>query len=620
MPVAVGRTMARLFPLAAAVFAGSVLAAPAGGPALDPEAGRWVRRTLARLTLDEKIGQLIVPAFDSTFLSADGEGFARLAAAVRDLHVGGFVVFGRRAVPVPAVLLNQGYSAALLGSPWDVASTLNRLQALSAVPLLASADFETGVAMRYEGATAFPRAMAFGAAGDDRLAFEAGRITAIEGRALGIHVNFAPVADVNSNPRNPVINTRSFGEDPTRVGALVDSYARGVAAGGMIATLKHFPGHGDTAVDSHLGLPVVEQSRDRLERVELLPFRQALADAGAVMIGHIEIPALDAGARSPATLSERAVTGLLRGEMGYDGLVVTDSMSMQAVASLMPPGEAAVRAIAAGNDLLLESPDDNAAFAAVKAAVERGAITRKRLDESVTRILTAKARLGLHRARTVDLDALPTVVGARGHAAVADEVSRRAITLARDDGERIPLAPSATASVLYLSVLDYPANWGIAGPGRTFVPELKKRWPLLTAVEVSDRSSPGELDLVRAMAARYDVIVAAVFVRASSGSGRMDLSDPVVRTLRAVARQATDRGVPLVTTFFGNPYAALAAPELPVVLFTYDLYDRAERSAVQAIAGEAAIGGRLPIALPGLFPLGHGLDRGQRANTAIQKF
>lgn len=588
---------------------------PSSPPALDKSARKWVEQTLKKMSVEEKIGQMIVPSFESRFISTDSETFESLLRLAREYHVGGFHVFGS-SEPAPAVLLNPSYSAITLGDPLSAASTLNRLQAAARIPLLNTADFETGAGMRVLGATTFPKAMAFGAAGDERLTFEAGRITAIESRALGIHVNFAPVVDVNNNARNPVINTRSFGEDPALVGRLASAFARGLQQGGMIATLKHFPGHGDTDVDSHLGLPLIKQPRERLDRIELPPYRSGLAaGAGAVMVGHIELPAIDPEPGVPATMSRKAVTGLLRGELGFGGLVYTDSMFMDAVSKMMPPGDAAVRVVKAGNDLVLDSRNDLAVFAGLKGAIERGEIDRSQVDGSVERILRAKAGLGLHRARTVDLEQVPTRVGGRPHEAVAQEISQRAVTLIKDDRNQVPIATPREAAVLYLSMLDHPSGWRIGAPSRTFIPELKKRWPNVTAVELSDRSSLSEIELVRAGAMRYDVILASVFVRASAYSGRMDLSSPLVRLLNDLARETSGRK-PFVVCMFGNPYVATFLPELPAVLLTYSFYDLPETAAVRALAGEAPITGKLPISLPGMFPLGHGLDRPARVTTA----
>jgi beta-N-acetylhexosaminidase len=569
------------------------------------DAQKWVQTTLRRMTIEEKVGQMLVSSFQSSFLSTDSKAFEDLARAVRDYHVGGFHVFGASEL-APNVLLNAGYGTVTLGQPLEAASILNRLQAISPVPLLNSADFETGAGFRLAGATNFPRMMAFGAARDEQLAFAAGRVAAEESRAIGVHVNFAPVVDVNNNPRNPVINTRSFGEDPELVGRLASAFVGGLAAGGMLATLKHFPGHGDTDTDSHLGLPIIKQPRDRLERLELPPFRAAIAaGAAAVMTGHIELPALDPSPNTPTTLSEPIVTGLLRKELGFEGLVYTDSMGMAGVTALYDPGEAAVRAVKAGNDVVLHSPDDGRAFAALCAAVRSGEIPGARVDASVARILRAKARLGLQRAKLVSLDAIADVVGTRANLAVAQQASERSVTLIKDERNDVPLKLARDAQVLYLSVLDYPGGWRIAAPSRTFIPELRQRWPNVTAVEISDRSTPAELDLVRAMAARFDAVIASVFVRSASGSGRLDLAPGPQRLLQDVARLKK----PFVTTFFGNPYVTTFVPELPAMLLTYDFYDRAEASAVRAIAGEIPIGGRLPIALPGVAAMGFGLER-----------
>jgi beta-N-acetylhexosaminidase len=600
-------THMRRIALAALLASLAVLTSAAQGT-LDREAQRWVDQTLKKLTDDQMVGQLIMPRFAATYTSSDTDIYENLQRFVREAHVGGIIAFGGEE-PVPQVLLNPTYGPTILGQPFALASMLNRLQSESAIPLLTAADFEWGVGMRIFGGTKFPRAMAFGAAGDEQLAFDAGRVTAGEGRALGVHVNFAPVADVNNNPRNPVINIRSFGEDPARVGTLAGAWTRGLQEGGMIATLKHFPGHGDTSVDSHLGLPLIEHPRERLEAIELAPFKAAIGTgAGAVMTAHIELPALDP-AKGPATLSQPVVTGLLREQLGFQGLIFTDSMLMDGVARLGSAGELAMRAVLAGNDMVLDPGDVLDAYRGVKSAVASGTISRERLEASVRRVLTAKARLGLHKQRLVDLDAIPQHVGGRAHAAVARQVSERAVTLLKDDRNSVPLKLPATASVLYLSVLDYPRGWRIAAPSRTLIPALRQRWPNLQSIEVSDATSPNELALVRAMAPRFDAIVAGIFVRAASSTNRLDLAPPVSNLLQDLARGSGRANQPFVAAFFGSPYVPLTVPDVPAMLLTYDFSDEAEESAVRAIAGEIPIGGKLPIVLPGLFPLGHGLTR-----------
>ena len=587
-------------------------AAPRDPFTLDRAAEQWVEQTRKTLTPDQKIGQLIIPSFESNFLSTDSETFDQLTRLVREYHVGGFHVFGASQL-APSVLLGAGYGTVILGQPFSAAFLINRLQSLSAVPLLNTADFETGVGFRIYGATSFPRQMAMGAIpGADglRLVRQQARITAIESRALGVQVNFAPVADVNNNARNPVINIRSYGEDPERVAALVGAYLAGARDGRMIATIKHFPGHGDTDVDSHLGLPVITFDRARLDAVELLPFRRGVEQgAEAVMAAHIVLPALDPAPSTPATFSRPILHDLLRTELGFGGLVYTDSMSMDAVAKMVAPGEGAVRALLAGADQVLHSPDPIAAFNGIKAAIASGRLSQAQIDASVERVLRAKASVGLHTHRAIDLDAVPALVGGRAHEAAAQEAFARAITLVKDDRRQVPLTVPRDAPILYLSILDYPSGWQIAAPSRTFIPELKKRWPNVTSIEVSDHTPMSELDLVRAAAPRYGAVVASVFVRSTSGSGRMDLGPELVRLLKDLARITEQANLPLVTTFFGNPYTASFIPELPATLLTYDFYDATERAAVSAIAGEAPIGGKLPITLSPQFKMGDGLDR-----------
>jgi beta-N-acetylhexosaminidase len=574
------------------VLAISVGAAVGAAPKPTPS---WTDRTLAAMTLEEKVGQLVMIRTDSTYLSTDSEEFDRLRRLVVDRHVGGVIVFGG-VDPMPGVLLNPTYGSTILGDPIDAASLLNRLQGLARLPLLTAGDFEFGVGMRIKGATPFPRAMAFGAAGDPALVEQAARITAAEMRAIGVHVNFAPDADVNNNPRNPVINTRSFGEDPARVAPMVAAAVRGLEQGGVLAVLKHFPGHGDTDVDTHLGLATVPHDRARLDAVELAPFRAGIAaGASGVMIAHLEVPAVEPEPGRPASLAAAVTTRLLRGDLGFRGLAMTDSMAMQAVTKMAGAGEAAVRAFEAGNDLVLDPPEPDAALDALLAAARSGRLPLDRIDTSARRVLAIKERLRLPTARTVDLARVPDVVGSRAHRAVAQAVADRAVTLAR--GSALQERPPGTAAILHLSVLDHPGNWRIAAPGRTLVPELRARWPKTTAVELSDRSTRSEIDLVRAMAPRFDAIVVAIYVRAASGSGRLDMSPDVAALLNDLARTSGER--PVVACLFGNPYVADALPQVGNLLLTYDFGDSAERAAVKAFAGEIPAAGAMPMTLGG---------------------
>ena len=603
--------MLRRLPLALLLACLSSTAVAAPPKAADKQAAAWVKKTLAKMTLDEKVGQLVVPGLNGVYTPVDSEASEKLERLVREGRVGGFHVFGGGEA-LPPALLNPVYGLAggraIKGDALAIATLLNRLQRASALPLLFTADFEGGAGYIVEGATRMPRAMALGATRDTALAERAGRVGASEGRALGVHVDYYPVVDVNVNPQNPVINIRSFGEDPELVARMATAYMRGIQQGGMLATAKHFPGHGDTATDTHLDLAVVEHSRARLDAVELVPFRAAIA-AGidAVMSSHIRLPALDPTEGRPATLSRPILTGLLREELGFEGIIFTDSMSMQAISKRFTPAEAAALAVAAGADVVLDSPDPEAALRGIKQAVERGEIAQDALDRSVERILRAKARLGLQRSRVVDVEAVPASVGGRAHEAVAVEIASRAITLLKDERGQVPLALPQKARVLLLSVVDSASGWREAAPGRVLIPELRKRLPGLTAVEVTDRTTASELDLLRAMAKGVDAIVAATFTRASDPNGKLGLSPGQQSLLEALARDDARR--PLVTVALGSPYVGELGAKLPAILLTYEIGDAPEAAAVRALCGEAPIGGRLPVSLPGLFPAGHGLDR-----------
>src|ERR1700674_842147 len=360
-------------------------AAPAksGVKKLTPAANAWVETTLRKMSVDEKIGQLLFTTYHGSFTATDTAAYRQIMHDVTDLHVGGFINITRGS-PL-GIVKSQAYPTAVLN---------NQLQAKSKLPLLVGADFERGTAMRLDEGTSFPTAMALAAAGNVKDAYTVGRITAREARAVGIHWIYAPVADVNNNPGNPIINTRSFGEDPARVAEFVAEFVRGVEENGGLATAKHFPGHGDTASDSHIDLPVIHADRERLEHLELVPFRAAIsAGVGSIMTGHLSIPALEPDANTPATLSSRILTGLLRDELHFQGLVVTDAMDMGGITVRYAPGDAAVRAFLAGADALLMPPVPDAAYEALLSAVYSGQISQERLDASVRRILEAKARL-----------------------------------------------------------------------------------------------------------------------------------------------------------------------------------------------------------------------------------
>ena len=409
--------------------------------AVVPPGASWAERTLAEMSLPEKVGQMMMPIVLGDFTPEGSAAHDRIVELIRHRDIGGVVVS--------------------VGSPADVAVKLNDLQRHAHRPLLVAADLETGAGFRLSGgvhsptniplggATDFPSLMALGATDRADLAYEMGRITAVEARAVGIHVPFAPVLDVNSNPENPVINVRSLGEDPQRVAELGTALVLGMQDHGTIATGKHFPGHGDAEADSHRELPVISASRARLDSVELVPFRRAIRSGmGGVMTAHIAVPTLSGGTQDPATLAADVLTGLLREEMGFEGLLFTDAMNMGAIDRRFRRGEAAVRAVEAGADVVLMPPDVGAAVDALVMAVSDGRISEERIDQSARRILAAKERLRLHEKRTVPVDDIYLNVGIPEHVAVAEEIARRSLTLLRNEGDLLPLLGTRSARVL----------------------------------------------------------------------------------------------------------------------------------------------------------------------------
>src|SRR5689334_18744009 len=366
---------------------------------LDRDGEKWAEKTLHKMSIEEKVGQLFMIWVRARFVNIDSPDYAQLRDTIQRDHIGSLAM----TVPVDGPFL-------IKSEPYEAAMLLNQLQRDSKLPLLIAADFERGVSMRLNGATDFPAAMAFGAAGKTELAEAFGRITAQESRAVGVHWNFFPDSDVNSNPANPIINTRSFGEDPQAVSEMVNAYIRGAHEGGMMTTIKHFPGHGDTATDSHLGVAKVTGDLARLQSIELVPFKKAIeAGADSVMVAHVSIPALEPDPNRVATTSPAIVNDLLKKQLGFKGIVVTDALDMAALTRLYANdvGRAAVEAFKAGNDWLIIPADMDASYRSMLAAVKSGEISSARLDESVLKILRAKASLGLHKARLADLDSLP---------------------------------------------------------------------------------------------------------------------------------------------------------------------------------------------------------------------
>lgn len=596
-----------------------------GPVALEGAGERWAQRTLKKLTLEEKIGQMMLVWTRAEFLNVKSAQYLHLRELMRKYHLGAFGLTVW--TDGPFLLRNQPYEAAIM---------INQLQRDSRLPLLIGADFERGLSMRLHGTTVFPHAMAFGADGSPADAEAFGRISGMEARAIGVEWNFFPDADVNSNPANPVINTRSFGEDPQQVGALAAAYIAGAHQAGMLTTAKHFPGHGDTATNSHLGLAEVSGDAQRLQTIELPPFQAAInAGVDAVMIGHMTVPALEPDMNKVATTSPAVVTGLLKNKMGFKGLVVTDALDMQALMRIYasapnPSGAAAVAAVKAGNDMVLLPLDVDGAYKGLLKAVRSGEIPEKQIDESVLKILRAKASVGLHKARLVDIDKLDQVVAQPENVAFGQRVSDTAVTLVRDNGQVLPLKREngGTAATVnpYLRVQETRDRVvaviftdDVRQPyGRVFERELRARVPDAHIFYVDRRIAAAVAPEILPAVAQAEVVLAPMFLGPMIGNDMTNSLTPVRGTsvlLQSMLQAAPARTVVIA---MGDPYMAAGFPAVQNYLCTYSFATVSELSAIRALFGEIAIRGRLPVSIPGIAERGAGLERSRASQGGNQ--
>jgi beta-N-acetylhexosaminidase len=570
------------------------------------EALKWAEAQLKKMSADEKIGQLISIGYNAKFLNQDSAEFRELRRQVTENHVGGVILFR--------------------GPVYESAVLVNRLQALAKWPLLVSADLEAGAGMRFDDTVNFPWNMALAAAGDPELARRQGVITAREARALGVQQLYAPVVDVNNNADNPVINVRSYGEDPADVGRFAAAFIEGAQSAGAMATIKHFPGHGDTAVDSHRGLPIINLDRKRLDAVELAPFRAGIrAGVSSVMVAHISLPQIDpteakplknaiapvdaeAGteivtekATIPATLSPVVNTQILRQELKFDGLIVTDSLAMSGLTLYFQQDEAAVRALLAGADQLLKPADTDAAVRGLRAALKSGRLTMERVEQSARKILAAKYDLGLARQRLADINEIDRVVGSPESVKLANDIASRAVTLVRDDAKLLPLPPDKR--IFILGVTNGDDRLFIARP---FLETLRAAGRRFDVAVLDERATPAEINAARLRAQRADVVVAALYGRVRSGAVN---SVGLPEAGAALLRETIQRKTPVVGISFGNPYLLQAFPELPVYVVSYGDMPSLQTATARTLIGQAAFTGRLPISLPGLYPRGTGIQR-----------
>jgi beta-N-acetylhexosaminidase len=606
----------------AAVFGKDNFQRP-GAIRLDHSGEKWALKTLQHMSVEEKVGQVFMVWVRAEFLNVDSPEYLQLRDTMERYHIGSFAM----TVPYDPPFLHRS-------QPYEAAELLNRLQRDSKLPLLIAADFERGVTMRLHGATEFPHAMAFGAAGNIEYAEDFGRITAQEARAIGVQWNFFPDADVNSNPANPIINTRSFGEDPRQVGDQVAAYIRGAHSQGMLTTAKHFPGHGDTATDSHLGVAEVTGDRSRLDAIELPPFRKAIAaGVDSIMIAHVTVPALDPDPTRVASTSSVIIESLLRKQLGFQGIVVTDALDMAGLTHLYAEhiGRAAVETFKAGNDLLIIPADLGASYSALLEAIQSGEVPLSRLDASVLKLLNAKASLGLHRGRLVDIGKISAEVGQPANLAVGEKIAEAAVTLVRDNSKLLPLKKSGTpvAGLPYQS-LGEVRNRLVAvifsedvrtDSGRALDRQLRARIPDAHVFYVDPRIANGMSNDILSAVDQAEVVIAAVYAVPTAGKAlpganglinSVAMADSSGALLQNVLGHAAEKTVVLA---MGSPYLAQDFPAIQNYLCTFSNAMVSEVSAVKALFGEIAIGGHLPVTIPGIAARGAGIERATGAGT-----
>jgi len=578
---------------------------------VDPSAAalKWANNELSRMSLDEKIGQLISVGINATFLNQDSDAFQTLKHQVEDLHIGGIILFR--------------------GPVYESVILVNRMQQLARYPLLISADLEAGSGMRFDDTVNFPWNMAVAATGNPDYARRQGEITAREARAMGVQHVFAPVVDVNNNAANPVINVRSYGEDAADVARFAAAFTKGAQAGGVIATAKHFPGHGDTAVDSHRGLPEINVARSRLNSVEFVPFEAAVkAGVGSVMVGHIALPQIDSSpikplpkavkskptdtdeageiieekATMPATMSP-VMGSILKNDLNFKGMIVTDALSMSGLTIYFSQDEAAVRALEAGADMLLKPSDVEAAFRGVHDAVKNGRLTEKRIEESARKVLAAKYDLGLVAQRVTPIDSIDQTVAGKQASMLATEIGEHAITLVRDDDKLVPVnALKPDAKVLNIAITNGDDRLSVAN---SFVSRLARSGRKVDTIALDDRSSDVEVQKAIDSSKSADLIIASLYGRVRTGQVRsVGLPTSGAKVLNALISGKT----PIVAISFGNPYLLQSFPGLRTYLVAYGDMPSLQEAAARALLGEIDIVGKLPISLPGLYPRGTGIQ------------
>ncbi len=596
---------------------------------LDHDGEKWAKKTLKKLSLEEKIGQMfMIRVAMPQFVNDRNPDYLKWLDQIARYHLGSILL----TVPAEGPTLSKS-------EPYEAAMLVNQFQRASKVPLLVAADYERGLSMRLIGVTVFPHSMAFGAAAKPELVEQFARVVAQESRAIGVQWNLMPVADVNSNPVNPVINTRSYGEDPALISSLVSAYIHGARSSGLLTAAKHFPGHGDTATDSHLGVAAVNRTREQIEKIDLPPFQAAItAGTDAVMVAHVTAPALEPAPGKIGTNSELIVTELLKKQLHFSGLVITDAMDMSGLTQIYPEGgtaaagHAAVDVVKAGNDMLLLPSDLDGAYNGLLHAVRSGEIPEKRIDESVLKILQAKASVGLDRATQVDINALSSLIASPENLALAQQAADSSITLVRENGRMLPLnRQNGVAAAPAYGFVQKEANKLVcivfvddarSDDGRQLQRELRARVPQARIIFVDPRIAAGSTPEIMNAVNAADSVIAAIYlipvpgraVRKEGGTAMNTIAMPesTATLLHSVLQAKSEK---TVVASFGSPYLAAEFPEIQNYICAYSNAATSDAAAVKAIFGEVPFHGRLPVTIPDFAPHGAGMDYPAQARS-----
>jgi len=541
----------------------------------------WVNEKLNSMTLKEKIAQMIVTY--SNGYTADSKEEKRLKNLVQNLKVGGIIFFK--------------------GISHEEAKLINKLQGLSETPLLISQDFERGTGMRLTDGSLFPNNMALGATRDPELAYKMGLLIAKECRAIGVHQNYAPVMDVNNNPNNPIINVRSFGEDPNLVSEMGIKMIKGLQDGGVIATAKHFPGHGDTDIDSHSDLPIINHSRERLEKVELLPFKNAIeSGVKSVMIAHLSIPTLENRANLPSSLSDKIVNDLLINKLGFQGLIVTDALNMAGVTKYYSTKEIAVLCVSAGIDLILMPKDEETAINAIYNAVQSGKIQEEQINISVRKILEAKKWLGLEENKFTDVSKLNLYINSEEEKNLSQGIADKSITLVKNENNIIPI----TNNYKDKKCLVVSLNNGKERENSDFFFEEFFYYRTEHFKDFYILDLVGDLESVEYIVNRsadYDIILIPIYAKVKIKTGTVGIPQTQIDLIN----QLVSKNKTVVVISFGNPYLLKGFEGINSYICAYGDSETSVSAALKAVFGKINISGKLPVTISENYPFGTGI-------------